>query len=87
MVGKCSSRYYSIILNENCTRGSSSNNFLVPRIGGAESGSFFYNAILDWNALPVDIKALKNKDAFKAAVKIHLRNAAQDVDRGSYVYY
>ena len=73
-------------LNENCTSGSSSSNFKLPRIGGggSESGSFYYNAILDWNAL---VKGLRNKDAFKAAVKTHLRTAARNVEGEIYVYF
>ena len=55
-------------LNENCTRGSSSSNFLVPRIGGSESGSFYYNAILDWNALPTNLSWIELNCLFNVTI-------------------
>ena len=41
------------------TRGSSFN-FVVPSIKGCASHTFYYNAILDWNSLPDDIKSIIN---------------------------
>ena len=41
-----------------------------------EEGTFYYNSIKDWNALPVDIKTTKCKDTFKKRVNEFL------IDRG-----
>ena len=55
------------------TRGSNFN-FHVPRIKTHSSGSFFYNAIANWNRLPDDIKSISLKSVFKRSVKTHLLN-------------
>ena len=44
---------------------SSSFNFFIPRVRGMASKSFYYNAILDWNALPPHIQTISNKLEFK----------------------
>jgi hypothetical protein len=51
---------------------SSNTNFIVPRVKGIASSTFYYNAILDWNALPPNTKGLPTKYAFKRSVKQHL---------------
>ena len=51
---------------------SSQHNFVVPKIKGVESTTFFYNAIKDWNSLPGHIKETKNLDQFKKLVKSYL---------------
>ena len=53
------------------TRGSSFN-FQVPRIKTHSSGSFYYNAIVNWNRLPDDIKSVTLKSVFKRSVKTQL---------------
>ena len=53
---------------------SSQHNFVIPKIKGVDSSSFYYNAIKDWNALPNNIKSLSDHTAFKAAIKQHLKN-------------
>ena len=58
------------------TRSVVHNDFTIPRIKGCEEGTFYYNSIRDWNALPLDIKATKCKDTFKKHVKEFL------LDRG-----
>ena len=55
------------------TRGSNFN-FQVPRIKTHSSGSFYYNAIANWNRLPDDIKSITLKSVFKRRVKTHLLN-------------
>ena len=35
---------------------------------GAAGNSLSYNAIRDWNSLPISIKNVNNKEAFKNAV-------------------
>ena len=39
------------------TRGSAYN-FKIPPFKGCDSQTFYYNAILDWNNLPEDIKSI-----------------------------
>ena len=55
---------------------SSNFNFIVPRVKGIASKSFYYNAILDWNALPPQIQTIRRKMEFKKAVKKHLADCA-----------
>ena len=46
--------------------------FIVPSIKGCDSYSLYYNAILDWNNLPDDIRSISNISTYKTAVKRHL---------------
>ena len=62
-------------------------NFAVPSIKGCDSQTFYYNAILDWNSLPDDIKSITNKSAYKTAVKRHLLTAGQSREAGIYNYF
>jgi hypothetical protein len=58
-------------LHGNITR-SSQFNFVVSEIKG---GDFFVlNSIKDWNTLRNNIKAINDHDAFKAAVKQHMKS-------------
>ena len=52
-------------------------NNLLPRVGSQGSSNFYYNAILDWNSLPVSIKQISSKPTFKEAVKSHLWDVAR----------
>ena len=52
------------------TRGSPYN-FIVPRIKGQASHTFFHTAIRHWNFLPNSIKEINNLSHFKTAVKKH----------------
>lgn len=52
---------------------SSQFNFVVPKIKGVDSTSFYFNAVKDWNALPNSIKSIKDHGAFKVALKQHLK--------------
>lgn len=52
---------------------SSQFNFVVPKIRGVDSTSFFYSAITDWNRLPNSIKAVQNHDSFKTDLKHFLK--------------
>ena len=52
---------------------SSQFNFVVPKIRGVDSTSFFFTAITDWNALPNSVKAIKNHDTFKTDLKHFLK--------------
>ena len=51
------------------TRSSANLDFVVPLIKTCQSGTFYYNAIKDWNELPKEVKVVKSKDAFKKSVK------------------
>ena len=64
---------------------SSSFNFFVPSVIGIASKSFYYNAILDWSALPPQIQAIGSKLEFKKAVKKHLDDNAQWQDSAEFV--
>ena len=44
-------------------------NFSTPNTNLCSTNSFSYNAIGDWNSLPISIKNVNNKEAFKNAVK------------------
>ena len=61
-------------------------NSVVPSIKVCDSHKFYYNAILDWNSLPDDIKSITNKSSYKTAVK----NASLDCwsrEAGIYNYF
>ena len=60
-------------LNNNLTRGATNFNLLVPSGNTCNKNSFVYDAILDWNNLPIKIKNISNKPAFKSAVKKYLK--------------
>ena len=56
---------------------ASHHNFVQPRIKGKEDGSFFVNAIKDWNNLPENVKVERGKNNFKKSVKTHLFDEAK----------
>jgi hypothetical protein len=56
-------------INQGNTRGASNLNFGTPNANLCCTNSFSYNAIKDWNSLPISIKNVNNKEAFKNAVK------------------
>ena len=58
------------ILNKNNTRGATNNNYVIPKIKGKESSCFYYNAIKDWNTLPLDTKQLSSKQSLKKTCKV-----------------
>ena len=62
-------------------------NFVVPSIKGCDSHTFYYNAILDWNSLPDDIKSITNKSSYKTAVKRHFLTAGQSREAGIDNYF
>ncbi len=55
-------------VTEDNTRGSRGN-FVVPNIKGAEGNTFYFNAIKDWNQLPLELKACENTVSFKKSRK------------------
>jgi hypothetical protein len=56
-------------INQGNTRGASNLNLSTPSANLCSTNSFSYNAIRDWNSLPISIKNVNNKEAFKNAVK------------------
>ena len=48
---------------------NSVHNFKVSKSTTIISGSFYYNAIRDWNSLPSETKSITNKQLFKKSVK------------------
>jgi hypothetical protein len=65
--------YENFNLNNNLTRGATNLFFLVPSGNTCNKNSCVYNAILDWNNLPINIKNISNKPAFNSAVKYYLK--------------
>jgi hypothetical protein len=58
------------------TRGSPFN-FIVPKIKGQASQTFYFTAIRHWNFMPNSIKETGNFPKFKHAVKKHLSDQAR----------
>ena len=50
---------------------------LVLRVKKMDIGSFFVNAIKDWNNLPENVKVGRGKINFKKSVKTHLFDEAK----------
>ena len=68
----------NFVLNNNITRSATNQNFIIPKIKGKEFPCFFYNAIKDWNALPLEVKEINSKQKIKKAVKSSLSTNARD---------
>ena len=66
---------------------SGQSNFIVPFSKGAAASSFNSTAIKDWNALPEDIKSIKNKCHFKRQVKCHLLDYMKRGHESEYIFY
>ena len=60
-------------------------NFHVPHVKGISAKSFFYQATLDWNGLPNNIKSLSHKSSFKSAVKTHLARSEMTQELAEFV--
>ena len=61
----------------------SGENFVVPSVSGEATTTFYYNAIKDWNSLPLDIKTKSNFNSFKGAAKTQLQITEAD----NFIYY
>ena len=46
-----------------------------------------FNNIRDWNSLPISIKNVTNKEAFKNAVKEFLKFEARGREENEYFYF
>ena len=73
-------------LNNNLTKGGTNLNFLVPSGNTCNKNSFVYNAIFDWNNLPINIKHISNKPAFKSAVNNYLKITARNRELDDFSY-
>jgi hypothetical protein len=71
-------------IHSHATR-SNAMNFFVPRVKSHTSKSFFYQATLDWNALPSNIKSIQEKGSFKRAIKAHLARCAVTQELAAFV--
>ena len=54
-------------------------------VGSYNKSNFYYNAILDWNSLPVNIKCVRNRESFKIAVKEHLTQTARERENSVFI--
>ena len=66
---------------------SSSFNFNVPNFNNVSKLTFYYHGIVDWNALPEEIKAVKNAHKYKLMVKKYLINKQVTDNTQDFVYY
>jgi hypothetical protein len=60
-------------INQGNTRGASNLNFITPNTNLCSTNSFSYNTIRDRNSLPISIKNVNNKKAFKKCSVFNLR--------------
>ena len=60
-------------------------NYIVPGVRSQETLNFYYNAILDWNSLPVPIKQIGNKTGFKEAVESHLLDISRHRENDDFI--
>ena len=71
--------------NENrCSTRSFEFNFFLPGIGPQGMKTFFYTGIKDWNALPNNIKEIKNEERFKEKIKEHLMMEMEKEEKKIY---
>ena len=66
---------------------SSIGNFHVPSADSFIKKTFYYNAIKDWNSLPIDIRNIKNKNMFKKKLKCYLLEKMKITESVDYVFY
>ena len=69
------------------TRGASNLNCITPNANLCSTNSFSYNAIKDWNSLPISIKNVTNKEAFENAVKDFFQFEARRREENEYFYF
>ena len=81
-----SEHFVKVQISTIITRGSGEN-FVVPSVSGAAATTFYYNAIKDWNSLPLDVKTKRNFNSFKGTAKTHLRSQLQLTDADNFIYY
>ena len=62
-------------------------NFVLPSVCGAAATTFYYNAIKDWNSLPLDVKQKRSFNGFKSAAKQYLRTQLKLMETDHFIYY
>ena len=62
-------------------------NFVLPSVCGAAATPFYYNAIKDWNSLPLDVKQKRSFNGFKSAAKQYLRTQLKLMETDHFIYY
>ena len=70
----------------NYSTRSSNYNFVVPRVQGIGTNTFYYSAIKLWNDMPNNIKCQQYKCSFKMSVKKYFLDKATN-DENIYIYY
>ncbi len=65
----------------------SERNFIIPQIKGEEGGTFYFNAIKDWNSLPEDLKTCENIASFKKGVERHLMQMAAEETGRDFLFF
>ena len=73
-------------LNNNVTRGGHNMNFQLPSVNSHTKSSFYFNAIKDWNMLPLEVKEHRNRNSFKDAVKAHLTERARSRELDEFLH-
>ena len=68
------SNFTRVLNSHNHNTRNSVQNFVIPKKSTVISGSFYYNAIMDWSSLPSAIKSISNKSTLKKSVRTHLMN-------------
>lgn len=63
---------------------ASSFNFHVPAVNTITKTTFFYNAIIEWNALPDSIKSITNKATFKQTLRSYLNKRALECEGSQF---
>ena len=61
-------------------------NFQLPSVNSHTKSSFYFNAIKDWNMLPLEVKEHRNRNSFKDAVKAHLTERARSRELDEFLH-
>ena len=69
------------------TRSCTNLDFIVPRVKTCQSSTFYFNAIKDWNELPLSIKENKNKENFKGNIKTFLLEKGLSKHNSDFYFY
>lgn len=61
--------------------------YLVPRVNSHGKKSFKYNAIKQWNALPLNVKTANSLEAFKIKAKLHIHAEYVKKEKSDFIFY
>ncbi len=62
-------------------------NFDLSRVTGKETGTFYYNAIKDWNGLSDRLKISSTLLSFKSKLKQYMQEIAINRSENQFVFY